>query len=269
MELGTPPAIDHCVDVTAEQIDAYHRDGYVVLRQVAPAEEVAWLTRAYDALIAAPRSGFVDTVFDVAAPYGSMAPPKLGQLLFPERRVPGLALTSMYRNARRIAGRLLGMDDAAIQHWGHILFKTGAGGNVTPWHQDEAYWDVRFDYAAIGAWIPLTDVDVDDGCLWFVPGSHKGEVMPHRHLGGDPAVHALELAAPADLAAAVPVPLAAGDMSFHHPRTLHYAGENRSGRIRRAWANEFQSAPIPRAVPADRPWVTAGEQALAERWKRG
>jgi hypothetical protein len=268
MDMGSPPAIDHRVDVTPEQIAAYHRDGYVVFRQVAPPEEVAWLIWAYDILITAPRSGFLDTVFDVAAPYGSMAPPKLGQLLFPERRVPGFRQTNMYRNARRIAGQLLGIDDGAIQHWGHILYKTGDGGNVTPWHQDEAYWDVRFDYAAIGAWMPLTDVNVENGCLWFVPGSHRGEVLAHRHLGDDPAVHVLELAAPADLAAAVPVPLAAGDMSFHHPRTLHYAAENRSGAIRRAWANEFQSAPIARATPAERPWVTAGERALAERWKR-
>jgi hypothetical protein len=53
-------------------------------------------------------------------------------------------------------------------------------------------------------------------------------------------------------------------MSFHHPRTLHYAGPNRTDRPRRAWANEYQSAPIMLDVPADRPWVIEGRKAMAK-----
>ena len=53
-------------------------------------------------------------------------------------------------------------------------------------------------------------------------------------------------------------------MSFHHPRTLHYAGPNTTGKARRAWANEYQSAPIMLQAPADRPWVIEGRKAMAK-----
>lgn len=263
MTFSTPPATDFEVDIGPDELEFYRTNGYLACEQVTTPEELAWLSDVYDALINRPMSGALDTVFDVAAPYGSKAPPKLGQLLFPERHVPQIRETAMWRNARRIATRLLEVDASEVEHWGHILYKTARGGNETPWHQDEAYWDVDLHYHAIGAWMPLQDVDVDNGCLWFLPGSHRGSVLRHRHLGGDPSVHVLELSDPLDTSAAVPVPLPAGGMSFHHPRLLHYARENSSATIRRAWANEFQTAPIKRDKPADRPWVTEGREALS------
>lgn len=263
MTLPPPPETDFRVDIGPAELEFYRDNGYLVCECVTTPDELAWLTEVYDALIEQPMSGGLDTVFDVAKPYGSTEPPKLGQLLLPERYVPEIRQTAMWNNARRIATTLLEIEPERVEHWGHILYKTAHGGNETPWHQDEAYWDIDLDYYAIGAWMPLQDVDVDNGCLWFLPGSHRGDVLVHRHLGGDPAVHVLEITDPVDTSRAVPVPLPAGGMSFHHPRLLHYARENASGRIRRAWANEFQTAPVQRDVPADRPWVTEGREALA------
>ncbi|MCB1694218.1 MAG: phytanoyl-CoA dioxygenase family protein, partial [Pseudomonadales bacterium] len=153
-----------------------------------------------------------------------------------------------------------------VEHWGHIIYKAAdAGDNITPWHQDEAYWDVNLSYNAIGAWMPLQDVDLTNGCMWFLPGSHKGDVLRHRHYGDDPAVHVLEVTDSVDTATAVAVPLRAGEMTFHHPRILHHAGPNRSNAIRRAWANEFQTPPVERDVPADRPWVLQGIEEMKRR----
>lgn len=262
MEFPSPPATDFQVDIGAAELEFYADNGYLVCPEMSPPEEVDWLRQVYDELITRPRSGYPDAVFDVANPYGSTEPPRLGQLLFPERLVPALRETAMWRNGKRVATKLLDVPDADVEHWGHILYKEGDGGNETPWHQDEAYWDVDLAYHAVGAWMPLQDVDADNGCLWFLPGSHLGDVLPHRHLGGDPAVHVLELVDAIDTSRAVPVPLRAGAMTFHHPRLLHYARPNTSGELRRAWANEFQTAPVKLDTPADRPWVTEGQQAL-------
>ena len=114
----------------------------------------------------------------------------------------------------------------------------------------------------------LDDVSIDNGCLWFLPGSHRLDVVPHRHLGDDARVHVLELNVQADVSEAVAVPLSAGGMSFHHPRTLHHSRANITPSIRRAWANEYQTAPVKRDEPADRPWVTEGRRALAESFER-
>lgn len=261
--MRSPPKVLHHVDIDEGELAFFRENGYLVCGRLTTEEELDWLSEVYDELIARPISGGMDTVFDVAKPYGSTDRPRLGQLLFPEQHVPAVRETAMWQNCNRIATRLLGLDMQDVEHWGHILYKTPRGGNETPWHQDEAYWDVEFDYYAVGAWMPLQDVGEDNGCLWFLPGSHKHDVLPHRHVGGDPAVHVLELEEPIDVSSAVPIPMRAGEVSFHHPRLLHYARENASDQIRRAWANEFQSAPIVRTTPADRPWVTAGREARA------
>ena len=39
--------------------------------------------------------------------------------------------------------------------------------------------------------MPLDAATIESGCMRFIPGSHRGEVRPHRHLGDDADVHAL------------------------------------------------------------------------------
>jgi len=264
MNIGAPPPTDFHVDITDEDIASFASNGHLTVDRITTDDELDWLRAAYDAFDSMPRSGFPDTVFDVARPYGSTGEPDLGQLLFPERHLPRLHDTAMWRNGKRIAARLLGVDPHSIESWGHLIFKPPGHGGETPWHQDEAYWETHLAYHAVGAWVPLDDTDEDNGCLWFVPGSHHGDVLPHRHLGDNPSVHILELVDPIDTTGAVPVPLPAGAVSFHHPRTLHYARPNTTDRRRRAWATEYQTAPVQLETPADRPWVPEGHQALVD-----
>jgi ectoine hydroxylase-related dioxygenase (phytanoyl-CoA dioxygenase family) len=148
-----------------------------------------------------------------------------------------------------------------------MLSKPPGRANETPWHQDEAYWEPDRSYQAVGAWMPLDDADIDNGCLWFLPGSHLGDVRRHRHVGNHPDINLLELAEHEvlDVSTAVPVPLRAGGASFHHPRMFHYARPNTTGRLRRAFANEFQTVPQRLDPPADRPWVLESRQAFERR----
>ena len=95
-------------------------------------------------------------------------------------------------------------------------------------------------------------------------GGVVAEVTVGEHVAPVRAGH--EPQAPVvDVSAAVPVPLRAGGTSFHHPRTIHGARPNSTDRTRRAWANEYQLAPITLEVPADRPWVKDGHDAMVER----
>ena len=258
-----PPHIDFDVDISDADVAFFAANGFLSVPRITTDEELVWLRAVYDELAVRPLTGFPDDLFDLAQPYGTRGAGKLPQLLMPERRVPQIRDTALWRNARRIAIRLLGVPADLVEHWGHLIYKPAFDGAETPWHQDEGYWDPRRFYHAVGAWTPLDDADAANGCLWFVPGSHLGEVHRHRHIGGNPATHGLELDEVADVSAGVPVPLRAGGVSFHHPRTLHYAGPNRTPRQRRAWANEFQTRPTRVDPPAARPWVAAGNDALA------
>ncbi|MGE0624150.1 MAG: phytanoyl-CoA dioxygenase family protein [Pseudomonadales bacterium] len=240
----------------------FRRDGFLAIEKVTTDAELEWFRARYDELLEnGPGTGFLDGIYDVTRPYGTSGPPELGQLLAPERFVRGLAKTLVFRNARRLAAGLLDVPEEALEVWTHLIFKPPHSAAITPWHQDEAYWDVHLDYLSVATWLPLDDVDEDNGCLWYLPGSHTGEVRRHRHQGGDPAVHILEVDEPLDTGARVPVPLSAGGLVLHHPRCLHWAGGNASTRTRRAWGIVCQTAPVPRAVPADRPWWHEGRAA--------
>ncbi len=264
-KFGPPPASNSVVDIGQDEVAFFQENGYLVCPQISTDEEIVWLNQIYDWFLAQPRSGFLDGVFDLVSPYGTLETPKIGQLLMPEKKFPTLYDTALWKNARRIATRLLKVPDNEIENWGHLIYKSPGCANVTPWHQDEAYWDVSLDYLALGCWAPLQDVDESNGCLWFLPGSHRSNVMNHRHYTNDPAIHVLEVTEPLDTSDAVPVVLPAGGASFHHPRLLHYAGPNPSNGTRKAWANEFQTAPRKRATPHDRPWVKAGQDEMAKR----
>ena len=114
----------------------------------------------------------------------------------------------------------------------HAINKPPRDGAPTPWHQDEAYWDPHADHTAISVWVPLQDVDESNGCMAFVPGSHREPVLPHRLI--HPDAHGLRLADDTEPAGAVACPIPTGSATVHAGRTLHYAGPNRTDRPRTA-----------------------------------
>jgi ectoine hydroxylase-related dioxygenase (phytanoyl-CoA dioxygenase family) len=103
------------------------------------------------------------------------------------------------------------------------LFKPPLHGDEVPWHQDPPN--------AISLWIALDDADEANGCMRFVPGSHKAGEVGHQRAGQ----YIAQLKADADESLAVAVPLPAGSGVFHHCRTLHNTKPNLTPRQRRAW----------------------------------
>ena len=247
---GPPPSIDLAVSLGPEQIEQFHRDGFTSVERITTDEELAWLEPIYDELVGS-RGSFKGGYFDLSRKYDSDGVDLVPQVLMPEVRFPQLLSTTAARNAKTIAAQLLQVSREDLRAWSHMILKPAVIGGELPWHQDEAYWDETKEYRALGCWIPLDPATADSGCMTFLPGSHLGEVRPHRHLNDDPEVHGLvvrDLEA-LDESAAVAVPLAPGGATFHHCRTLHRTPPNVSDRVRRAWATELQTEPIP--VSAD------------------
>jgi len=261
------PEVELAPPIEALDLAGFAAHGFTSVPRITSDAELGWLGEVYDLLfrerIAAVPGGY----FDLARPYESEGPDLLPQILMPEARVPALRETAFWRNTRALAARLLGAEPEALHGWAHMILKPAGVGAPLPWHQDEAYWDPRFDYVALGSWMPLDPATPESGCLRFIPGSQRGPVREHHHVGENPEVHALETR-DVDAARAVEVPLAPGGASFHHCRTLHGSGPNRSARVRRAFAIEWQLAPVRRAAPEPRPWVDAGRRAWEARRPR-
>jgi len=144
-------------------------------------------------------------------------------------------------------------------------------GAPTPWHQDVAFRDPRFEYTEINMWVALQDVTAESGCLRYVPGSHSIPVLPHHSLNDDRTSQIFECVGNFDESTAVACPLPAGGCSIHLPGTLHSAGPNVSLTPRLAYIMVFGIAPKPAKEPQVYPWLDQKEtpaQARKRRWMR-
>jgi ectoine hydroxylase-related dioxygenase (phytanoyl-CoA dioxygenase family) len=126
--------------------------------------------------------------------------------------------------------------DGAVRLWHDQLFcKPAHHGGVVAWHQDYSYWTRTQPMAHLTCWIALDDSTRDNGCLYYVPGSHKWNLLPVTGLAGD--MNEIMTVLNEDQKKAfqpVPIELKRGQCSFHHPLTVHGSFENRSDRPRRA-----------------------------------
>jgi ectoine hydroxylase-related dioxygenase (phytanoyl-CoA dioxygenase family) len=254
LRFGPPPTSTFDVTPSEDEIAAYKEQGFLVVERLTTDEELAWLTKIFDAV-------FEDEafVFEPGLEPDQEGPPQLQQTIGPELRFPELLGTTYHRNAKTYASALMGVPAERLTTWGHMIRKPALKSRPAPWHQDEAYWEPELDYDAIAAWLPLHDVSIERGCMQFIPGSHLGDVHVHRHVG-DPKANLL-LAEDVDDSTAVPCPLKAGGATFHHPRTLHYTAPNTTGLPRLAYPIEWQVRPTWRSDVADRPWVYAHREA--------
>jgi phytanoyl-CoA hydroxylase len=107
----------------------------------------------------------------------------------------------------------------------------------TYWHQDEGYWGRNLDDKGITCWIPLHDVDVENGCMHFIDGGQKDGVLEHRTIDG---IQSDLLRCAPDPARAVACPLARGSVTFHHSKTPHMTTANKSTKWRKAVSNHLQ-----------------------------
>jgi len=85
-------------------------------------------------------------------------------------------------------------------------------------------------------WIGLDDSTQENGCVHYIPGSHRWDLLPITGLAGDMAAirDVLSDEQWAQFNNPVAVELKKGECAFHHPLMVHGSFENRSDRPRRA-----------------------------------
>ncbi|WP_169974938.1 phytanoyl-CoA dioxygenase family protein [Tautonia rosea] len=132
------------------------------------------------------------------------------------------------------ASQLLG---GAVRFWHDQLFcKPAKHGGVVAWHQDYSYWTRTVPMAHLTCWIGLDDSTIDNGCVHYVPGSHRWPLLPITGLAGDMEAirEVLDDEQWAMFQNPVAVELKAGEATFHHPLMVHGSFANRTARPRRA-----------------------------------
>lgn len=132
------------------------------------------------------------------------------------------------------ASQLLG---GRVRFWHDQLFcKPANHGGVVAWHQDYSYWTRTQPLAHLTCWIGLDDSTRENGCLQYIPGSHRWPDLPITGLAGDmDAINrVLNAEQRRQFEAATAVELRKGEASFHHPRLVHGSFANHSTHSRRA-----------------------------------
>jgi ectoine hydroxylase-related dioxygenase (phytanoyl-CoA dioxygenase family) len=222
------------IDVGHEQIEAYRRDGFLVLGSVLDEDERA-------SLIDAERRLRADR------PFGASG----GLIVSEQVEHQSAAVRRFCCEGRHLDAveALLGPAFALTHNQFIVKLPGGAGGaSDIPLHQDNGYGRLE-PPDDVTVWVALTDTTMDNGCLHVAPRSHLGGLVEHQTAAGNPS---LREAGQADT---VPLVLAAGEAVAFTGMTLHGSGENRTADERVALFARY-------CVPHARMMIEGGKPVL-------
>jgi phytanoyl-CoA hydroxylase len=105
---------------------------------------------------------------------------------------------------------------------------------VVTMHQDLTYWGMGEIDGLVTAWLALSDVTAQTGCMDFVKASHKNPILPHADSFDENNLlsRGQEIVVEVADKDKVAVQLSPGQLSLHHGLTIHGSGPN-SGNDRR------------------------------------
>lgn len=130
----------------------------------------------------------------------------------------------------------------------------------TPPHQDNYYFNLK-PPNVLTVWVALDHVDEENGCLRYIPGSHREGIRPHGRSAVLGFSQGITDYSPLDTAREVKVCLRPGDAAIHHGDMIHRADPNRSAdRNRRAFAMVIEGVSCRRDEEAYARYLAALEE---------
>lgn len=229
--------------LSQDQVAFFHVNGYLPGIRLLSDEQVEVLRDELTSLLAPSHPGnhlFYEYNSNEAADANTVLFHALGAW----RIAPGMH-DALWNPALTVAASQL--LDGSVRFWHDQLFcKPAQHGGVVAWHQDYSYWTRTTPMAHLTCWIALDDSSCENGCLNYVPGSHRWPLLPITGLAGD--MNAIQTVLSDEQRAQwrpTPVEFSKGYATFHHPLTVHGSYENRSQRPRRALVvNVFRDGTI-------------------------
>jgi ectoine hydroxylase-related dioxygenase (phytanoyl-CoA dioxygenase family) len=206
--------------VHASTIESFRRDGHVVVRDIAPREEIESYRPLLQSIVESRKSDAQGRIDDYSKLFTQVT--NVWRLTDAARAV---VLSKHYA---RVAAELLGVSAVRLYH-DQALFKP-AGAARTPWHQDRYYWPLDTELT-VTMWLPLVDVDDALGPMMFASGSHRATGLGDLAIsdGTDQRLAAVIAGKQWPI---VTSPINVGDATFHYGATLHSAGANASRQTR-------------------------------------
>jgi ectoine hydroxylase-related dioxygenase (phytanoyl-CoA dioxygenase family) len=214
-----------------DQIEFFHENGYLAGVRLLSDEQVGALRTELAGLIDPDHAGH-DLFYEFHSNESNDPATVLFHALGAWRISP--AFHDLLWNPAFLmpASQLLG---GAVRFWHDQLFcKPARHGGVVAWHQDYSYWTRTKPMAHLSCWIGLDDATRENGCVHYVPRSHRWNLLPITGLAND--MQSIKTVLSEEQGAEfkpVAIELKAGESSFHHPLMVHGSFENRSDSPRR------------------------------------
>ena len=224
------------VHLTHDQIDAYHRDGFVAGPKVLADQQIESLRRRFDDII----QGRVE---DYPTSLRGAAPSKGGNLR-------GIKMVNVMRHDpvfrdmllhnQAIANLAHDLLEGPVRVWQDQAIMKAPHDTATglAWHQDYVYNDQIAPAEWLTCWIAIDDAFEANGCMKMIPGSHRWPVRYSRDEVNPDDMNWLlrrpDIPKGADLAP-VAIEVKAGHCHFHHCMTFHGSYGNRTDNPRRSY----------------------------------
>lgn len=234
------------------QYQQFLRDGFLIVRDVAPAELRQRIIEVVEASLE-PALGPLEYEADLHYP-GAPADKSAPGGSTPRRLLNAYARDAVFREwtgsevVVATVKQLIGTEHLCLtqNHHNCIMTKMPEYSSKTAWHQDIRYWS--FDRPElVNVWLALGDEYARKGGMKFIPGSHKlqldrGRFDAELFLRDDlPENKAL-------IDTAVDAELKAGDVLFFHCQTFHLASANETDEAKYSLVFSYHAAdnlPIP------------------------
>lgn len=212
--------------LTEEEVEAYARDGYVIVRNFLSGEEVEKLYK-----IATGDDAVNANAIDLNDTTGKKT--KLTLWYKPVNDAYGL-LTKSDRMVKN-AGKLMDGDSPVCHFHSKLMQKELKVGGAWEWHQDYGYWyknEFLFPDQMTSVMVAVTEANQANGCLQVIRGSHKMGRIEHGFAGEQVGAsqHYVDLAL--KTLEHVYVELKAGDALFFHSNLIHRSEANTSEHAR-------------------------------------
>ena len=244
--------------LSSEQITFYNDNGYLLVEDAVTPQQLAKLREVTHTLIDQSRSlSESDDRFDLDEGH-SPDNPRLTRIKLPHKLDPIYWEVLVNSAMTEVLTTLLGPD--VLLQTAKLNTKAPGGGAAVEWHQDWAFYPATND-SMLALGLMLEDVDMENGPLQVIPGSHKGPVLAHTmndvFCGAvnpdDPDFHHDK---------AVTLTGKAGSMTVHHVRMLHGSAPNVSNRNRYILFYECHAADAWPLLGAASYIHTIGQRAL-------
>ncbi|CAN5418808.1 phytanoyl-CoA dioxygenase family protein [soil metagenome] len=220
-------------DLTQGQIDQYRTNGFLVIEGFLDASELEAWRSATDEAVAQrlEQGGFLNNQSDPNSYYAQV----FTQCIKLADSHEGMRKIMHDPKLGEFVATVAGVEGIRIWH-DQALIKPPFG-NPTAWHLDNPYWSFSSP-DAISLWVALDDATSSNGCMYYVPGTHKTARYENAGIGQNLA----------DLFKVYPewrqietvgCPCSAGSAVLHNGLTAHGAGANMTNRQRRAMTCAF------------------------------